>query len=822
MAQQLSQSAETDALLATAIRQHQAGRLSEAEQLYHKVLADAPRHLPALQYLAILALQTGRPELAVTVISRVLAENDRLPESHCNMALALRALDRVDEAIVHYRRALALKPDHLEAHNNLANALSSQCKWDEAVAHYQHALALKPDFAGAHNNLATALLAQGRPNDALIHCRRALALDPNIAEAHFNIANLLLGQGQLDQAAAHFERGLAINPNDPKARNSFGLALAAGGKFDKAAGQFERALALAPGFIDAYNNLAKAFLELTRLDAALGVLRRAIDVGPTLETKSLFIQCLRSLDSIPDTDDLRWLLVRAFSETWARAQDLGPIAAGFVKRDAAIRDWIARTTQAWPQRLPAQELLGPAGFAAISDCRLLISLIESTPVCDLALERLLTGVRHALLETASADAPSASVDDNVDDKILRLSYALARQCFLNEYIFDHTGEEFARARHLRDLLERASAAGTVIPDLWIALVAAYFPLHSVSLGGGVPAQRRSEAVEKLLLQQVREPEQERQLRSAIPALTAIADRVSVLVREQYEENPYPRWQNTRPPLRSFTVDQYLRTLFPAARFRGLGKATEVDVLIAGCGTGQQAIEAGQRLPASRVLAINLSLASLGYAMRKTRTLGLTHIEYAQADITELATIGRNFDVIESIGVLHHLADPFSGWRTLLSLLRPRGFMALGFYSELARAHVKAARDFIAERGYGSSAEEIRKCRQDLIDGEDGTPQKAATRAQDFFSMSECRDLLFHVQEHRLTLPQIAAFLAENRLELLGFELDARTRRKYRARFPGDHAENDLACWHIFEQENPDTFISMYMFWVQKAAPRSDG
>src|SRR5262245_43507919 len=280
-------------------------------------------------------------------------------------------------------------------------------------------------------------------------------------------------------SAAHFERGLAINPNDPKARNSFGLALAAGGKFDKAAGQFERALALAPGFIDAYNNLAKAFLELTRLDAALGVLRRAIDVGPTLETKSLFIQCLRSLDPIPDTDDLRRLLVRAFSETWARAQDLGPIAAGFVKRDPAIRDCIARTTQAWPQRLPAQELLGPAGFAAISDCRLLISLIESTPVCDLALERLLTGVRHALLETASADAPSASVDDNVDDKILRLSYALARQCFLNEYIFDHTGEEFARARHLRDLLERASAAGTVIPDLWLALVAAYFPLHSV-------------------------------------------------------------------------------------------------------------------------------------------------------------------------------------------------------------------------------------------------------------------------------------------------------------------------------------------------------
>ena len=76
-----------------------------------------------------------------------------------------------------------------------------------------------------------------------------------------------------------------------------------------------------------------------------------------------------------------------------------------------------------------------------------------------------------------------------------------------------------------------------------------------------------------------------------------------------------------------------------------------------------------------MLAVDLSLSSLCYAKRKTRELGLTNITYAQADILRLGTLPRRFDVIESSGVLHHLADPLAGWRVLLSLLRPGGFMS---------------------------------------------------------------------------------------------------------------------------------------------------
>ena len=88
---------------------------------------------------------------------------------------------------------------------------------------------------------------------------------------------------------------------------------------------------------------------------------------------------------------------------------------------------------------------------------------------------------------------------------------------------------------------------------------------------------------------------------------------------------------------------------------------------------------------------------------------------------------------------------------------------------------------------------------------------------DFFSISECRDLLFHVQEHCMRLPDIKAFLAKQGLTFLGFELAEAVARGYAARFPADAAMTDLDCWHQFETANPHTFRGMYEFWVQKPA-----
>ena len=146
---------------------------------------------------------------------------------------------------------------------------------------------------------------------------------------------------------------------------------------------------------------------------------------------------------------------------------------------------------------------------------------------------------------------------------------------------------------------------------------------------------------------------------------------------------------------------------------------------------------------------------------------------------------------------------------------PDGFLRLGLYSELGRSYVVALRQIIAERGYGAAPDDIRRCRQDLISRQDAR-FSTILHSPDFCSTSACRDLLFHVQEHRLTLPEIGAFLTAHGLTLLGFELDAPKLARYRGAFPDDTTMTDLALWHRFETANPDTFRGMYQFWVQKA------
>jgi SAM-dependent methyltransferase len=216
-----------------------------------------------------------------------------------------------------------------------------------------------------------------------------------------------------------------------------------------------------------------------------------------------------------------------------------------------------------------------------------------------------------------------------------------------------------------------------------------------------------------------------------------------------------------------------------------------------------------------VLAVDLSRASLAYAKRKAWEAGLDRITFAQADILELGKIDQAFDMIAVCGVLHHMREPFVGWRVLLSKLRAHGVMAVGLYSEVARSHVKAARAIVAERGFGPTPADIRRCRQELLALPDGALARKVTQAEDFFTISECRDLLFHVQESRHTLPEIAAFLASEKLEFLGFELRGAVRARYREQFPDDLAMTNLDHWHRFETDNLDTFTGMYYFWVQK-------
>jgi tetratricopeptide (TPR) repeat protein/2-polyprenyl-3-methyl-5-hydroxy-6-metoxy-1,4-benzoquinol methylase len=870
-------------LFVRAVDLHRVGRLRDAEGIYRRVLARQPEHIHCLYNLGLLTIQRGHPGAAVALIEKAIVLGGRVPEWHYNLAFALRATGRLNDAITQYERAIDLKPDYVEAimnlgnalkdherpkeaanqyrraielnpllteaYYNLANVLAEQSEWENAAVVYARAIALKPDFAEAHNNLATVLGNQGAQAEAVAHYQRALALNPNLVESQVNIGKIWAQEGKLDDAIEQYRRALALKPDLVQAHNNMSVALLAKGDLDAAMAAcrnalalnpglaeahdhlgimllargntreairaFERALTAKPDFLEAHNNLARAYLAERNVTPALAFLGRALAIRETSETKTLFVDCLKDVLSVPDAALIHPLVVRALCEPWGRQSDIARFSSRLLMRSMEIGAAVARAAEAWPNQLPLDDLLRSSEREAMAKDPLLAGLLDSGHVPDIALERFLTLLRSAVLNVAMEMAEP----DQVAPDELALYCALARLCFRNDYVFTSSNAEIQAVETLSDRLSTATRSGAPIPALWLVAIGAYVPLHKVPEMASLCRQSWPQSVLDLLDLQVNNTKEEQKLKDSLPRLTPIEDHMSKLIREQYEENPYPRWAKPAPTPSYSTFDEYLRRLLRCAAFVPLGKRDTIDVLVAGCGTGQHPTEVAQRLSHARILAVDLSLTSLAYAKRQALALGLDNIEYAQADIVELAALNRTFDVIESAGVLHHLPDPNAGSQVLVSLLRPGGFLFLALYSDIARRDIVQVRDFIAARGYRATAQDIRHCRQELMDAAIGTPLHNVTQSVDFYSTSECRDLLFHAQEQRTTLPEIKAFLAANRLQFLGFEIDPWTRQRFSSMFPNDVAMVDLDHWHDFEQVHPRTFARMYQFWAQKVPDR---
>lgn len=512
-----------------------------------------------------------------------------------------------------------------------------------------------------------------------------------------------------------------------------------------------------------------------------------------------------------DTSKLRGFLKRALAEHWTRPAILVGAVSRVVAENDDVRAALARAAKT-PLRSPdAKDILDPASLTALAGDALFRRLLRSTRVTGIAMERLLTVARSALLTAAvhETEAPDA-------DRLAFIS-ALAEQCFINGYVFDATEHELEQAEALKISLSAGLETNGPVPLLWLIAIAAYRPLHGIAGAETLLQRSWPKPVVMLLERQVHEPLEERHLAASIPALTTIDDSVSCAVRAQYEESPYPVWVGVPQSQKTSTIDTDLAVRFPHAPIRERTSTDCTDILIAGCGTGQQAVEIAQQYANASVLAIDLSLASLGYAKRQTEALGLHNIEYAQADILRLGALDRTFDVIVCTGVLHHMAEPEAGLAALLSRLRSRGIVLLGFYSELARQDVVAVQRHAAEGGFTATVDDIRRFRQEIMNLDDASPLKAVAAVPDFYSSSECRDLLFHVQEHRTTLPAIKTMLTRHDLEFLGFEIDSATRGAYAAVYPVDKAMRDLDNWQAFEARYPKTFAGMYQFWAQKRA-----
>ncbi|MBV1876252.1 MAG: class I SAM-dependent methyltransferase [Pseudomonadales bacterium] len=349
----------------------------------------------------------------------------------------------------------------------------------------------------------------------------------------------------------------------------------------------------------------------------------------------------------------------------------------------------------------------------------------------------------------------------------------------------------------------------------IHLIAMYLPLtalpdqnqlHKLDINRW-PATLRKIAQVTLLNYQA-----EKILTASIPCLTknSSRDAVSNKVRQQYEANPYPKWHsiNILPSSNTYTE------IFPylPANIKNSGQFDHtLNCLVAGCGTGKHPLSLAKNISNVAITALDISLPSLAYGQRMATELGINTVKFIHGNILDLGEIGEKFDVVESVGVIHHMQHPLAGLKKLLAVLKPEGLLSLGLYSEIARKNIINIRAQHDLSNIEPSIENIRMIRQQLFDSSETWYETF----KDFFSTAECRDLLFHRQELQFNLPQIKQILTEHQLEFLGFRLPALISANYRHRFPTDPSMTNLDNWHQFEIDHPDTFLGMYQFHCQK-------
>ena len=476
-------------------------------------------------------------------------------------------------------------------------------------------------------------------------------------------------------------------------------------------------------------------------------------------------------------------------------------ALAFLKSRPPLADALARgRAEGWDA---AAALLTRKGARLLRDRLFAVALTHGV-VADIEIEFLITALRRRLLLSPTL---------LLARPVYEFACVLIRQCLNNEYVFFADEDERALLDELNvdiDAMFEGDAAAGGGFLLW----SLYRPFHE-TLGHEVRAfdQVSPRALRAVMRQELDARRVEAAHAASLRRLTAVTDETSRRVADQYTYDPYPRWLCLQAPQPGSAKDR-MRGHFSADALAMIDGPC--DVLIAGAGTGRQAVHTAIGYGnGTRVLAIDLSAPSLAYGARMAEALGVSNLRFAIGDILCLDETADRFDVIECVGVLHHMIDPYEGWRLLLDRLRPGGLMLIGLYSAVARREVRALSEDPDWPGPDADDGGLRAYRRKLMDrtfGEDGF---ALTQSADFFTKSGFRDLALHVSERPCAIPEISDFMTAHGLKFHGFSLPDETLQAYADAFPGDEPSGTLDHWWAFEQDNPQTFNSMYQFWCRK-------
>lgn len=653
------------------------------------------------------------------------------------------------------------------------------------------------NFYAAWHQLGLVWIKMGRDSEAVDAFRMSVSLESTNIDGLYNLGRALISIGQEEEGLAMMNKASELSDN-PEIALSLGHTYQKMMDYKKSSFFYLKAYQKDKNSPDLIQNLSVSLFQDGDVSRAVLLARDLLLRFPNNEKyKALYAELMNKWAQGEFDPNTKKAIEICLEQNFIRHRNLAPAWCGIFLTDPAyemIRNFPHLKQTEFDIEGLSQALKSP--FICLGLRRIIIA---NAPI-----ENILMHIRqYFITHWKSYKSWPRGVLDFLS--------SLAVQCWYNDFIYFETTEDKENLQNLIAHIEQ-----NVIPSKKIdvneakllALAFCFKPLYEI-----LPIDKKIEfsaaykkTMAPLLKAQFENPKYELSLIPKIKSFTEIEDDTSKAVQKMYESRPYPRWTSVN----STKASEALKKI-----------SQNIEILVAGCGTGQEPCLYASVLPNAKITAIDLSRSSIAYGMRMAEELGyLDRITFLHGDLMKVGELNKKFDYVVSSGVLHHLKEPEKGLAAILSTLKEGGRVSLSLYSKYARDLIlNPASDYIKEKNYSSSLDDIRQLRQDIFKLSPNDPRTFCARTGDFFNLSECNDLLFHVQEHRYTFPLIQEMADRHGLAPYHVSLSAQKKKDFTDMFPeGD--VNDLGLMDQFEQKYSDAFAEMYKVCFSRKGDKS--
>ena len=806
-----------------AIKKMQENDIDSAKLICESLLKEKNEDPRIKNILAITLIKKNEIEKALPILKSNKKQFPQYVPSYVNIGIINLKKGKNNEALKYFKKTLDLDPKNLTAYENILIILLNENKTSE-VSNILNEIQSKKIIFNNYNYYAAINYEKKNEFKKAFDCYSLFSKDnPDSPQSLEGLARLSQQSNDIKNAITFYKKAISVTPKAESLLN-LSTCLDLLGEEDEA-----KACALNAKEISneinilliANNKLATFFFREGRYLEASEICHEAIEKFKTLNNPNqVMIDNLKFIEltlggiieeislkrDTPYTED-------KFSQKIAR------LNFDFLNEKMDDETFNPKTLHYPNQKMIKSAInnhnkINKENLIKIIDLDFLVNFLKRDMVDDIEIEEFLIKVRSLCISLI------VNNDEIIKNKLFKnFIGALAIQCNKNEYIWETNDDDIKNKDVLlKKISEIKSPLVIELEEEILALLTLQTFKSYEELSRNKNLKNSQNAyIRKIFELQVSQIEEENKIKKDIKSLEEINNKISIKVQNQYEENPYPRWEIVDKVKTKFYSDSVQNQIKPNNnKISKRNLDSKESILIAGCGTGLHPIKVALNAQESKITALDLSFSSLAYAQRKSNEMNIKNINWIQGDILKAKELKTKFDYIESCGVLHHMEDPIKGFKVLNSLLKPGGFFKIALYSSTYKNLIKGLHDYAAEKKIGTSLDEIRQFRKyiKLLNNEES--RHVQTYIKDFYSTSEFRDLLLHSQEHFFSIDQIKKNIIKNEFEFLGFVFSKEIEKNfYKKNYPEDKNLTDLDNWEEIENKNPMIFRSMYQFWLKK-------